>query len=209
MEFYRWLEEAARRNDSLLCVGLDPRPERLEPGDDLFSFNRRIVDATQDLVCAYKPNFAFYEAAGPTGLEALRRTVTYIHDMADLPVLLDAKRGDIGSTARAYARAAFEVWGSDALTYKHYPVPAGRSTSMSRGRRPPGARASSSARPIRRRWPACVPWPPKPGSCCRASVCREATSRLPWPRACGRMGWALSSTRREVSSMPTTRAGQR
>jgi uridine monophosphate synthetase len=120
MEFYRWLEEAARRNDSLLCVGLDPRPERLEPGDDLFSFNRRIVDATQDLVCAYKPNFAFYEAAGPTGLEALRRTVTYIHEMADLPVLLDAKRGDIGSTASAYARAAFEVWGTDALTVNPY-----------------------------------------------------------------------------------------
>ncbi|MEJ2733936.1 MAG: orotidine-5'-phosphate decarboxylase [Anaerolineae bacterium] len=120
MEFYRWLGEAARRNESLLCVGLDPRPERLEPGDDLFSFNRRIVDATQDLVCAYKPNFAFYEAAGPTGLEALRRTVTYVHEMAHLPVLLDAKRGDIGSTARAYARAAFEVWGADALTVNPY-----------------------------------------------------------------------------------------
>jgi uridine monophosphate synthetase len=120
MEFYRWLGEAARRNDSLLCVGLDPRPQRLEPGDDLFSFNRRIVDATQDLVCAYKPNFAFYEAAGPTGLEALRRTVTYVHEMAHLPVLLDAKRGDIGSTARAYARAAFEIWGTDALTVNPY-----------------------------------------------------------------------------------------
>ena len=120
MEFYRWLEDAALRNDSLLCVGLDPRPERLEPGDDLFSFNRRIVDATQDLVCVYKPNFAFYEAAGPTGLEALRHTVTYIHEMTDLPVLLDAKRGDIGSTARAYARAAFEVWGTDALTVNPY-----------------------------------------------------------------------------------------
>lgn len=120
MEFYRWLEEAARRNNSLLCVGLDPRPERLEPGDDLFSFNRRIVDATRDLVCAYKPNFAFYEAAGPVGLEALRRSVAYIHETADLPVLLDAKRGDIGSTARAYARAAFEVWGADALTVNPY-----------------------------------------------------------------------------------------
>ena len=79
MEFYRWIAEAARRNDSLLCVGLDPRPERLAPGDDLYSFNRRIVDATRDLVCAYKPNFAFYESAGPEGLEALRRTVAYVH----------------------------------------------------------------------------------------------------------------------------------
>jgi len=120
MEFYRWIEEAARRNNSLLCVGLDPRLERLAPGDDLYSFNRRIIDATRDLVCAYKPNFAFHEAAGPEGLEALRRTVTYAHDTADVPVILDAKRGDIGSTAQAYARAAFEVWGADALTVNPY-----------------------------------------------------------------------------------------
>jgi uridine monophosphate synthetase len=120
MQFYRWLDEAARRNDSLLCVGLDPRLEKLAPGDDLFSFNRRVVDATHELVCAYKPNFAFYEAAGPEGLEALRRTVTYIHQATDVPVILDAKRGDIGSTAAAYARAAFEVWGADALTVNPY-----------------------------------------------------------------------------------------
>ena len=120
MGFYRWLAEAARRNDSLLCVGLDPRPERLAPGDDLFSFNRRIVDTTQDLVCAYKPNFAFYESAGPAGLEALCQTAEYVHETADLPVILDAKRGDIGSSARAYARAAFEVWGADALTVSPY-----------------------------------------------------------------------------------------
>ena len=120
MDFYRWIAEAARRNDSLLCVGLDPRPERLAPGDDLYSFNRRIVDATRDLVCAYKPNFAFYEAAGPEGLEALRRTVAYVHQAADVPVILDAKRGDIGSTAQAYAQAAFEVWGADALTVNPY-----------------------------------------------------------------------------------------
>ena len=120
MEFYRWIAEAARRNNSLLCVGLDPRPERLVPGDDLASFNRRIVDATRDLVCVYKPNFAFYEAAGPEGLEALRRTVEYVHQTANVPVLLDAKRGDIGSTAQAYARAAFEVWGADALTVSPY-----------------------------------------------------------------------------------------
>jgi uridine monophosphate synthetase len=120
MEFYRWLGETATRNDSLLCVGLDPRPERLAPGDDLYSFNRRIVDATRDLVCTYKPNFAFYELAGPAGLEALRRTVEYIHKTAEVPVILDAKRGDIGSTAEAYARAAFEVWGADALTVNPY-----------------------------------------------------------------------------------------
>lgn len=120
MEFYRWLAETARRNDSLLCVGLDPRPERLATGDDLFGFNRRIVDATRDLACVYKPNSAFYEAAGPEGLEALRQTIAYIHDTAGAPVILDAKRGDIGSTAAAYARAAYEVWGADALTVNPY-----------------------------------------------------------------------------------------
>jgi uridine monophosphate synthetase len=120
MKFAQWLAETAQRNKSLLCVGLDPRPERMAPGDDLFSFNQRIVDATRDLVCAFKPNFAFYESAGPAGLEALRQTVAYIHDTAGVPVILDAKRGDIGSTAAAYARAAFKVWEADALTVNPY-----------------------------------------------------------------------------------------
>jgi uridine monophosphate synthetase len=120
MEFYGWLAETARRNDSLLCVGLDPRPERLAPGDDLFRFNCRVIDATRDLVCAYKPNSAFYEVAGTAGLEALQRTVAYIHETAGVPVILDAKRGDIGSTAEAYAHAAFEVWGADAVTVSPY-----------------------------------------------------------------------------------------
>jgi uridine monophosphate synthetase len=114
------LAEAARRNNSLLCVGLDPRLERLAPGENLFDFNRRVVDATADLACAFKPNFAFYEAAGPEGLDALRRTVDYVHEAAGVPVILDAKRGDIGSTAQAYARAAFEVWRADALTVNPY-----------------------------------------------------------------------------------------
>jgi uridine monophosphate synthetase len=114
------LAEAAQRNNSLLCVGLDPRPERLAPGQDLYDSNRRIVDATADLVCAFKPNFAFYEAAGLAGLDALLRTVNYVHETAKVPVILDAKRGDIGSTAQAYARAAFEVWGADALTVNPY-----------------------------------------------------------------------------------------
>jgi uridine monophosphate synthetase len=92
----------------------------LAAGDDLFGFNRRIIDVTRDLVCAYKPNFAFYESAGPAGLDALRRTVDYIHSRASVPLILDAKRNDIGSTAAAYARAAFEVWGADALTINPY-----------------------------------------------------------------------------------------
>lgn len=120
MGFYQSLADAARRNDSLLCVGLDPRVEQLAPGEDLFTFNQRIIDATHDLVCAYKPNFAFYEVGGPAGLEALRQTIDYAHQQANVPVILDAKRGDIGSTAAAYARAAFEVWGADAITLNPY-----------------------------------------------------------------------------------------
>jgi len=120
MGFYRRLEEAARRNESLVCVGLDSQPEKLAAGDDLFRFNQRIVDATRDLVCVYKPNSAFYESAGLVGLEALRRSIEYIHQTANVPVILDAKRGDIGSTAAAYARAAFDVWGADAVTVNPY-----------------------------------------------------------------------------------------
>jgi uridine monophosphate synthetase len=120
MGFYQQLAAAAQRNDSLLCVGLDPRPERLFTGDSLFTFNRAIIDGTKDLVCAYKPNFAFYESAGPDGLADLQRTIAHIHATTNVPVILDGKRGDIGSTAAAYARAAFEVWGADALTVNPY-----------------------------------------------------------------------------------------
>ena len=105
------------RNNSLLCVGLDPRPERT-PEDAILSFNKRIIDATRDLVCAYKPNIAFYEAQGIAGLQALQQTIDYIGP--DIPVILDAKRGDIGSTAAAYAQAVFDVWSADAVTVTPY-----------------------------------------------------------------------------------------
>ncbi|MFW6126512.1 MAG: orotidine-5'-phosphate decarboxylase, partial [Chloroflexota bacterium] len=106
MTFFEKLQEAIRTNNSLLCIGLDPHPELL-PVDDILSFNRAIIDATQDVVCAYKPNLAFYEALGPEGLTILKRTRQHIP--THLPVIGDAKRGDIGSTARAYARALFEA----------------------------------------------------------------------------------------------------
>jgi uridine monophosphate synthetase len=119
------LTHAIEQNDSLLCVGLDPRPDRFSPQvlaqpDPIFAFNKIIIDATADLVCAYKPNFAFYEAQGLKGFAALHRTIEYIHKVTDVPVILDAKRGDIGSTAEAYAKAAFEVWGADAVTVNPY-----------------------------------------------------------------------------------------
>jgi len=123
MGFFEKLTSLVKQNDSLLCVGLDPHPPRfpsalLAEPDPIFAFNKSIIDATSDLVCAYKPNFAFYEAEGLPGLQALKKTIDYIPH--EIPVILDAKRGDIGSTAQAYARAAFEVWGADAVTVNPY-----------------------------------------------------------------------------------------
>jgi uridine monophosphate synthetase len=123
MGFFQKLMARIDVNDSLLCVGLDPDPPRfsaplLEEASPIFAFNKRIIDATHELVCAYKPNIAFYEAAGLPGLEALKATIEYVPE--EIPVILDAKRGDIGSTAQAYAAAAFEVWGADAVTVNPY-----------------------------------------------------------------------------------------
>lgn len=108
-----------------LCVGLDPLPERIPQtflsgaslGDAVFAFNRTIVDATRDQVCAYKPNAAYYEALGEEGHHALVATVAYIHETSPgIPVLLDAKRADIGETNERYAVAAFDIVGADAIT---------------------------------------------------------------------------------------------
>ena len=111
------LRRASESNQSLLCVGLDPDP-RLMPIDDVFEFNREIIDATSDLVCCYKPNLAFYEALGLSGLDSLRRTVEHVPE--GIPVLGDVKRGDIGNTARACAAALFDYYGFDAVTVNPY-----------------------------------------------------------------------------------------
>ena len=117
MRFFEKLERAARKNGSLLCVGLDPDPA-LMPVDDVADFNRAIIAATCDYVCAYKPNLAFYEALGEKGYAALRETLAAIPD--DIPTIGDAKRGDIGNTAKAYARALFDDLGFDAATVNPY-----------------------------------------------------------------------------------------
>jgi orotidine-5'-phosphate decarboxylase len=117
MAFLDKLLTASRRNNSLLCIGLDP-DMILMPKVDLLDFNKAIIDATADLVCAYKPNLAFYEALGIDGLKALLKTVEYITDF--IPVIGDGKRGDIGNTAKAYARALFEIFGFDAATVSPY-----------------------------------------------------------------------------------------
>jgi len=87
------------------------------PVPDVFEFNRAIVDATAGFVCSFKPNLAFYEAMGLPGLEALHKTISHIRAAApDVVIIGDAKRGDIGPSAQAYAKALFEVWGFDAIT---------------------------------------------------------------------------------------------
>lgn len=112
--------EAQRRSGSCVCVGLDPDPSKM-PVDDVFEFNRAIIDATHDLVAAYKPQLAFYEALGLPGFEALAKTIGYIRDVAPgVFVIADAKRGDMGNTAEAYAKAMFEVWCVDACTVYAY-----------------------------------------------------------------------------------------
>ncbi len=116
--FSQSVREAAERNQTLLCVGLDPDPA-LMPLKDVFEFNKAIVDATQDLVCAYKPNIAFYDGLGESGHRALRKTIDYIH-RSDIPVKGDSKRGDVQSTAILHARALFDVWSFDACTVNPY-----------------------------------------------------------------------------------------
>jgi len=118
MNFIEKLTNATRRNKSLLCVGLDPDPERIPDRVGVFEFNKAIIDATADLVCAYKLNLAFYEALDDVGIDALKQTIRYIPD--DIPVIGDAKRGDIGNTAKAYAKAIFSILNFDAATVNPY-----------------------------------------------------------------------------------------
>jgi orotidine-5'-phosphate decarboxylase len=118
LNFIEKLGGAVWENNSLLCIGLDPDPALMPAGISVFEFNRAIIDATADLVCAYKPNLAFYEALGREGTEALSLTVKYIPP--DIPIIADAKRNDIGNTARAYATALFNYFGFDAATVNPY-----------------------------------------------------------------------------------------
>ena len=124
MTFTQSLAQAWQRNDSLVCVGLDPEPARFpaalrnEP-DAIFAFCRAIVDATADLVCAFKPQIAHFAAHAAE--EALARLIAHIHaHHPGVPVILDAKRGDIGSTAQHYAGEAFDRYGADAVTVNPY-----------------------------------------------------------------------------------------
>jgi orotidine-5'-phosphate decarboxylase len=118
MNFIEKLARASEKNKSLLCVGLDTDASLIPGKNGIFEFNKAIIDATADLVCAYKPNIAFYEAEGNAGLDALKKTRDYVP--ADIPVIVDAKRGDIGNTASAYARSLFDYFKFDATTASPY-----------------------------------------------------------------------------------------
>jgi orotidine-5'-phosphate decarboxylase len=118
------LARSWERSNSLVCVGLDPEIERFprhiaaQPSP-IFQFNKAIIDATADLVCAYKPQFAHYAAYEAE--DQLERTIEYIHrSYPGIPVILDSKRGDVGNTAERYAIEAFERYGADAVTVNPY-----------------------------------------------------------------------------------------
>ncbi len=142
ISFMRLLHARWHQAKTLLCVGLDGEIERMPQcvrtgatgllsleeeregsyvESALVTFHLAIIDATADLVCAFKPNAAFFEAYGPAGWRALIRTIKYIHvRYPTVPVILDAKRGDIGSTSQAYARMAFDICAADAVTLQPY-----------------------------------------------------------------------------------------
>jgi len=118
------LQQAWARNNSLVCVGLDPEPAKFptafhDKPDAVFDFCRAIVDATADLACAFKPQIAHFAALRAE--DALERLIAHIHDKhPGVPVILDAKRGDIGSTAQHYATEAFDRYAADAVTLNPY-----------------------------------------------------------------------------------------
>jgi orotidine-5'-phosphate decarboxylase len=125
MNFLEKLLAATRQHSSLLCVGLDPEPGRLPaplsglPVEVAVSrFCQEIIEATAPYVCAYKPNTAFFEVLGPQGMQILQEVIKAIPP--DVPIIADAKRADIGHSARNYAAAIFDIYGCDALTVNPY-----------------------------------------------------------------------------------------
>jgi orotidine 5'-phosphate decarboxylase subfamily 2 len=118
--FFDDLRRAARERRTQLCVGLDPDPDRIPDGaSGALRHCLEVVRRTADHVCCYKPNAAFWEQYGPDGWQALFELRAQIPD--GIPVILDGKRGDVGNTMRAYARAAFEALDADAITASPYP----------------------------------------------------------------------------------------
>jgi len=126
MSFQSKISEISTENNSLLCIGLDSDINKLPfhiKGTDnpQYNFNKAIIEATYDLVCAYKPNSAFYEAQGEEGIRQLKQTVYFVKEnYPKIPVILDAKRADIGNTNEGYVKFAFDHLGADAITLHPY-----------------------------------------------------------------------------------------
>ncbi|GAC1503584.1 MAG: orotidine-5'-phosphate decarboxylase [Candidatus Saccharimonadales bacterium] len=126
MTFLEKLDMAISKNNSLVCIGLDPDVDKMpasirQHDQSLFEFNKAIISATADLVCAYKPNTAFYERHGADGINELYLTCRYIENKyPDIPIILDFKRGDIGNTNKYYAEFAFDYLAVDAVTIQPY-----------------------------------------------------------------------------------------
>jgi len=126
MSFQDKLNAIIEKNNSLVCVGLDSNfdklPESMKQKEHpQFEFNKAIIDATHDLVCSYKPNSAFYEAHGEQGIGELKMTCDYINQTyPEIPIILDAKRADIGNTNLGYMKFAYDYLSTDAVTLQPY-----------------------------------------------------------------------------------------
>jgi orotidine-5'-phosphate decarboxylase len=124
MSYLEKLKAVQEQNNSWLCIGLDPDPDKLpleavwKWDEPVLPFNKAIIEATADLVCAYKPNLGFYFQWGAAGIIALERTIAYIPK--HIPIILDCKTGDVGHTQAAWAAGLFEQWGVDAITVNPY-----------------------------------------------------------------------------------------
>ena len=123
MKYKEKLSQLIAERKTVICVGLDPDMEKIPAhikklDNPILEFNRQIIEATADLVCSYKPNIAFYERLGSSGWEILKETIASIPK--SVPIIVDAKRGDIGNTSAMYAKAIFEDLGGDAVTLSPY-----------------------------------------------------------------------------------------
>jgi len=115
MTFQQKLEKIIKKNNSLVCVGLDTNASKIKSNQ--FSFNKSIIDATCDLVCSYKLNTAFYESIGHIGVKALKDTCDYLKNKyPKIPIIIDAKRADIGNTNNGYVQFVFTYLGTDEVT---------------------------------------------------------------------------------------------
>jgi len=121
LDFFKHLEESIKKKNSLLCIGIDPQGDSLK-GENIYErlleFGKKIIEQTEPYAACFKPNIALYESFGIEGLKALKETIKIVPE--GTPVILDAKRSDIGNTARAYSESVFDYYKADAVTLNPY-----------------------------------------------------------------------------------------